>query len=92
MSDQSTTEINSILENAKQQLRERAAPRWEAHPEQVEISGKKAFLRDHPEQAIPLSDLFAILENVFAIVVRGTFLPSATLVRPQAAWAARSGS
>ena len=43
------------VENAKQQLRERAAPRWEIHPDQVEISGKKAFPKDHPDQAIPLS-------------------------------------
>ncbi len=50
------------VENAKQQLRERAAPRWEAHPDQVEISGKKAWLRDHPETAIPLADLFAAMD------------------------------
>ena len=54
--------ILKAVENAKQQLRELAAPRWEAHPDQVEIRGKQVFLRDHPEQAIPLSDLFAIFD------------------------------
>jgi len=54
--------ILKAVENAKQQLRELAAPRWEAHPDQVEISGKKAFLRDHPEREIPLTDLFAIYD------------------------------
>jgi len=50
------------VENAKQQLRERAAPRWEIHPDQVEISGKKAFPKGHPDQAIPLKDMFAAID------------------------------
>jgi xanthine dehydrogenase molybdenum-binding subunit len=54
--------ILKAVENAKQQLRELAAPRWEAHPDQVEIHGKKVFLRDHPERSIPLSDLFAVYD------------------------------
>jgi CO/xanthine dehydrogenase Mo-binding subunit len=54
--------ILKAVENAKQQLRELAAPRWEAHPDQVEIKGKTAFLRDHPERAVPLTDLFAVYD------------------------------
>ena len=54
--------ILMAVENAKQQLREQAAPRWEIHPDQVEVSGKKVFPKDQPDQAIPLGHLFAAID------------------------------
>ena len=57
------------VEDAKRQIREQAAPRWEAHPDQVEVGGKKVWLRDQPETAIPLHLLFGPLDATFAEMV-----------------------
>jgi len=49
------------IEEAKQKIREMAAPWLEAKPEEMEISGGKAYVRGHPEGAMSFQDLFGPL-------------------------------
>jgi len=48
-------------EDAKQKLRQMAASMFGAEPEDIEIGGKKAYVRGNPEGAIPLQYVFGML-------------------------------
>jgi xanthine dehydrogenase molybdenum-binding subunit len=48
-------------EDAKQKIRKRAAPRFGARPEDIEIGDKKIWVKGDPEGAVPLQSAFGIL-------------------------------
>ena len=45
------------IEEAKQKIRGMVAPVFSARPEEIEIKGKKAYVKGHPEGARPLLEL-----------------------------------
>ena len=73
------------VEDAKRQIREQAAPRWEAHPDQVEVRGKKVWLRDHPETAFPIHLLFGPIDAPLA----EQFIPGITEATEGILWRLR---
>jgi xanthine dehydrogenase molybdenum-binding subunit len=77
--------VLQAVEDAKRQIREQAAPRWEAHPDQVEVLGRMVWLRDSPETAFPLHLLFGPLDDRIA----EQFIPGVTKTTEGILWRLR---
>ena len=59
------------IEEAKQKIREMAAPWLEAKPEEIEVKEKKAYVREHPEREMLLGDLFGPLGSPVVCTTTG---------------------
>jgi CO/xanthine dehydrogenase Mo-binding subunit len=64
------------IEEAKQKIRDMVAPVFQAEPEAIEIKGKKAYLKGHPEGAKPLRDLLSVTVTGSAAGPPGSVCPA----------------
>jgi len=63
------------IEEAKQKVREKIAPLLETRPDEIEIEGKKAYIKGHPEEAKPMTDLLSTPVTVSATGPPGSIYP-----------------
>jgi len=63
------------IEEAKQKIREMVAPVFKAKPEEIEIRGKKAYVKGHPKGVKPLRDLLSTAVTGSAAGAPGSSLP-----------------
>jgi len=63
------------IEEAKQKIREMVAPVFQAKPEDIEIKGKKAYHKEHPEGAKPLQELLSATVTGSAAGPPGSICP-----------------
>jgi len=63
------------IEEAKQKIRERVAPVFQAKPEEIEIKGKQAYHKRYPEGAKPLRELLGATVTGSAIGPPGSIYP-----------------
>jgi len=63
------------VEEAKQKIRNLVAPVFNAKPEEIEIKGKEAYIKGHPEGAKPLRDLLSTAVTGSAAGAPGNWLP-----------------
>ncbi|GAH88682.1 unnamed protein product, partial [marine sediment metagenome] len=63
------------VEEAKQRIREIAAPVFQAKPEEIEIRRKKAYIKGYPEGAKPLIDVLVAPVTVSATGPPGSTFP-----------------
>ena len=63
------------IEEAKQKIREIVAPVFQDKPEEIEIKGKKAYVKGHPEGAKPLRELLGTTVTGSATGSPGSIYP-----------------
>ena len=58
-------------EDAKRQIRTMAAPLFSAEPEDIEVGGKKIWVKGNPEGAAPLGYIFGVLPSPITGIAQG---------------------